>query len=112
MLTHHLEAAVIAACDEAGELVGILRPHASGTWRLRPNFRGVLLARINADISLADFEAGVRNLVSDTEQSYWELYFAYRNLEARKAGRDSADVRRRADNFVAAWRTLQRPSAA
>jgi outer membrane protein TolC len=56
----------------------------------RPNFRGVLLARVNADISLADFEAGVRNLVSDTEQSYWELYFAYRNLEARKAGRDSA----------------------
>ena len=55
----------------------------------RPAFRGVLLARINADISLADFEAGVRNLVSDTEQSYWELYFAYRNLEARKAGRDS-----------------------
>ncbi len=56
----------------------------------RPNFRGVLLARINADITLADFEAGVRNLISDTEQSYWELYFAYRNLEARKAGRDSA----------------------
>jgi outer membrane protein TolC len=56
----------------------------------RPAFRGVLLARINSDISLADFEAGVRNLVSDTEQSYWELSFAYRNLEARKAGRDSA----------------------
>jgi len=56
----------------------------------RPLFRGVLLARINADISLAEFEAGVRNLVSDTEQSYWELYFAYRNLEARKAGRDSS----------------------
>jgi outer membrane protein TolC len=56
----------------------------------RPLFRGVLLARVNADISLADFEAGVRNLVSDTEQCYWELYFAYRNLEARKAGRDSA----------------------
>ena len=56
----------------------------------RPNFRGVLLARINADISLADFEIGVRNVVSDTEQAYWELYFAYRNLEARKIGRDSA----------------------
>jgi outer membrane protein TolC len=56
----------------------------------RPLFRGVLLARINADISLAEFEAGVRNLVSDTEQSYWELYFAYRNLESRKAGRDSS----------------------
>ena len=56
----------------------------------RPNFRGVLLARINADISLAEFEVGVRNLISDTEQSYWECYFSYRNLEARKAGRDSS----------------------
>jgi outer membrane protein TolC len=56
----------------------------------RPVFRGVLLARVASDISLADFEAGVRNLVSDTEQAYWECYFAYRNLEARKAGRDSA----------------------
>ncbi len=56
----------------------------------RPNFRGVLLARVNADISLADFEIGVRNLISDTEQAYWELYFAFRDLEARKIGRDSA----------------------
>ena len=68
----------------------IAGPDAFNNLLGRPNFRGVLLARINADISLADFEAGVRNLVSDTEQSYWELYFAYRNLEARKAGRDSA----------------------
>ena len=28
----------------------------------------MILARINVDISLADFEAGVRNLVSDTEK--------------------------------------------
>ena len=31
----------VAACDAAGELVGILRPHASGRWRLRPNFQGL-----------------------------------------------------------------------
>ena len=31
----------VAACDEAGDLVGILRRHESGRWRLRPNFRGV-----------------------------------------------------------------------
>jgi outer membrane protein TolC len=55
-----------------------------------PQFDGVMLARINADISLAEFEAGVRDLVSDVESSYWELYFAYRNLEAAKAGRASA----------------------
>jgi tRNA U55 pseudouridine synthase TruB len=30
----------VAACDEAGELVGILKRHPSGRHRLRPNFRG------------------------------------------------------------------------
>jgi tRNA pseudouridine55 synthase len=34
------ETVALATCDEAGDLVGILRPHASGRWRLRPNFRG------------------------------------------------------------------------
>jgi len=57
-----------------------------------PNFDGVVLARIRTDISLADFEAGVRNLVNDVEAAYWNLYFGYRNLEARKVGRDSALV--------------------
>ncbi|MDZ4818258.1 MAG: TolC family protein [Planctomycetota bacterium] len=53
-------------------------------------FDGVLLARIRTDISLADFEAGVRDLVNEVETTYWNLYFGYRNLEARKVGRDSA----------------------
>ncbi|MFM9057540.1 MAG: tRNA pseudouridine(55) synthase TruB [Planctomycetaceae bacterium] len=34
-------ATAVAALDAAGELVGVLRPHASGGWRLRPNFRGL-----------------------------------------------------------------------
>ena len=55
-----------------------------------PQFDGVMLARINTDISLAEFEEGVRDMVSDCENAYWELYFAYRNLEAAKAGRASA----------------------
>ena len=54
-----------------------------------PGFnQGVLIARVNADIALTAFEAGVRNLVSDVENDYWELYFAYRNLDAWKKGRD------------------------
>jgi outer membrane protein TolC len=68
----------------------IAGPDAFNNINGRANFRGVLIARVLADQSLADFEIGVRNMVSDTEQAYWELYFAYRNLEARKAGRDSA----------------------
>jgi outer membrane protein TolC len=55
-------------------------------------FNGVMVARINTDIALADFEAGVRNLVSDVEIAYWELYFNYRSLDAVVAGRDSALV--------------------
>ncbi len=51
---------------------------------------GVVLARIDTDISLADFEASVRNLVSDVERAYWELYNSYRSLDALIAGRDSA----------------------
>src|SRR6185369_5537350 len=51
---------------------------------------GVLLARINTDSSLADFEIGVRNFVSDVENAYWDLYFAYRDLDAKVAARDAA----------------------
>ncbi len=51
---------------------------------------GVMIARIRHDITLADFEAGVRNLMRDVEDAYWELYFAYRDLETQKVGRDSA----------------------
>jgi len=51
---------------------------------------GVIIARINTDIALAEFEANVRNLVSDVERAYWALYLAYRELDAVIAGRDSA----------------------
>ncbi len=55
-----------------------------------PGFNnGVMIARIRTDITLADFEAGVRDLVSDVEIAYWELYYSYRFLDAMKAGRDS-----------------------
>ncbi|MGD9722135.1 MAG: TolC family protein [Pirellulales bacterium] len=55
-----------------------------------PSFDGVLLARINVDVSLADFEGGVRNLVSDVENAYWELSFAWRNLETSNTALASA----------------------
>jgi outer membrane protein TolC len=51
---------------------------------------GVRIARLNTDIALAQFETSVRNLVSDVEIAYWELYFAYRNLDAVVGGRNSA----------------------
>jgi outer membrane protein TolC len=53
-------------------------------------YNGVVLARINSDITLAAFEGSVRNLVLDVETAYWELYFSYRNLDAVVAGRNGA----------------------
>ncbi len=51
---------------------------------------GVVIARLNTDIKLADFEAQVRDMVMDVEKTYWALYLAYRELDAMVAGRDSA----------------------
>ncbi|MCH2599394.1 MAG: TolC family protein [Pirellulales bacterium] len=52
----------------------------------------LLLARINTDVSVAMFESAVRNMVLDIENTYWDLYTAYRNLEAAKIARDSAHL--------------------
>lgn len=43
--------------------------------------QGVVIARINNDITLADFESSVRNLVKDVEDAYWDLYLAYQTYE-------------------------------
>ncbi len=51
--------------------------------------RGVVLARIDGDISIAQFERGVRDFVRDVETAYWQLYFNYRSLDALRVGRDS-----------------------
>ena len=53
-------------------------------------YNGVLIARINTDISLADFEQGIITFINDVETAYWELHFAYHNLETIVAGRNSA----------------------
>ena len=50
----------------------------------------VVLARINEDISLTAFEIAVRNELLDVENTYWDLHYAYRSLEAAKQGRDAA----------------------
>jgi outer membrane protein TolC len=53
-------------------------------------YDGVLIARLNTDVALNDFEIAVRDLVSNVENAYWDLYFGYRVLDARVAARDAA----------------------
>lgn len=52
--------------------------------------QGVLIARINNDISIADFEESVHSLVMDVETAYWDLYLAYRNFDTAVVARNAA----------------------
>lgn len=61
-------------------------------------YHGVMIARVNTDVSLADFRIGLRNLASNVENAYWDLYFAYRDLDAKVEARNGA---------LEAWRTVQ-----
>jgi len=66
----------------------------------------VILARINEDLSLVDFEERVRNLVRDVEYAYWDLYQAYWNVENARIARDSA-----AKAYHIAFEKLQKGAA-
>lgn len=52
----------------------------------------VVLARLNEDVAITEFEANVRNLVRDVEMAYWDLYVAYRNVATTMVGRNSAQA--------------------
>ena len=51
---------------------------------------GVIIARLNTDVALTDFEMAVRDFVSNVENAYWDLYFAYRDLDAKIVARDTS----------------------
>lgn len=50
--------------------------------------QGVLIARINNDIALADFELAVHTLLHDVERAYWQLAQAYQSFHVHVAARD------------------------
>lgn len=53
-------------------------------------YPGVLIARTRTDISLAEFEIALRDFVSNVENAYWDLYFSYRDLDAKRRARDTS----------------------
>ncbi|WP_197453375.1 TolC family protein [Caulifigura coniformis] len=52
--------------------------------------QGVLIAKINNDLAISDFELAARNLMLDVETAYWDLYFAYRQFDTAIALRNSS----------------------
>jgi outer membrane protein TolC len=61
-------------------------------------YNGVLLARVRTDITIAEFEIGLRDFISNVENAYWDLYYAYRDLDAKVKARDIA---------LETWRRIQ-----
>jgi outer membrane protein TolC len=52
--------------------------------------QGVVIARINQDITIADFELAVRDGLRVVEDAYWDLYRAYRFYDAAVTNHESA----------------------
>jgi outer membrane protein TolC len=80
------------AGTEFTRIAGAINPAFSGITGVS---QGVVISRINADISLVDFEVSVRNMLKDVEDTYWDLYLAYRSYDAAVQARDS---------FLESWR--------
>lgn len=55
------------------------------------NVNGVVIARIRRDGNILTFEGELRDYLSNLENTYWELYFAYRQLSTRAAARNRAE---------------------
>lgn len=47
-------------------------------------YNGVLIAKVNSEITTARFEQGVRDYISNVINAYWDLYFAYRDADAKR----------------------------
>jgi outer membrane protein TolC len=76
---------------------------------------GVLIAKVNQDMTSAEFNLAVRNYLSDVVNAYWDLYFAYRDLDSKQLALErSRDVWQRyeadkeADRADAAQEALAR----
>ncbi len=59
---------------------------------------GVVIARINSDIAIADFEAAVHALVRDVQTVYWDLSLAYHAYDTERTNRE---------NVLNTWRLIE-----
>ncbi len=47
-------------------------------------YNGVLIAKVNTDITSSKFRQSTRDYVSNVVNAYWDLYYAYRDLSAKR----------------------------
>lgn len=54
-------------------------------------YNGVLVAQVNSDITTEKFEQGMRDYVSNVINAYWDLYFAYRDADAKREAMERSE---------------------
>lgn len=66
------------------EFTRIAGPIGSSLSGLSGVSQGVVISRINNDITLVNLEKSIINLVRETEELYWDLALAYRSYDSQK----------------------------
>lgn len=54
-------------------------------------YNGLLIARVDSDISESEIRVATRDLISNVENAYWDLYYAYRVVDARRKALEVAE---------------------
>lgn len=72
------------------EFTSIAGPLYRGSDRPRVD-RGIVISRINNEMSTIEFERQMQLLLKNVEDQYWELYLAYRIYDNELAARDDAN---------------------
>ncbi|MDA8745496.1 TolC family protein [Rubripirellula amarantea] len=72
-------------------------------------YNGIVIAKVNNDITAAEFRKQTRDYVSNVINAYWDLYFAYRDLDSK---RDALDRSRQTWQSYEAQKTSNRRTGA
>ena len=72
-------------------------------------YNGILIAKVDNDIASSKFRQKLRDYLSNVINAYWDLYFAYRDLDAK---RDALERSRRTWQSYQAQKTSNRKSGA
>lgn len=72
------------------EFTRIAGPIANSFGGLTGVSQGVVIARINNDVTITDLEESLTNFVKDVQDAYWDLYLQYRLYDTIVTARGSA----------------------
>ena len=63
---------------------GLTFNRIAGPGAVPGNYNGVLIAKVNNNLTAAEFRQQLRDYISDVITAYWDLYFAYRSLDSKR----------------------------